>query len=528
MKNKLTKRFIHNAKQSNVCICIAMKPFAQAVALITVFTVATRAVGFLFRIFLSRVLGAEMLGVYQIAMSFFMVFLTVIASGLPLAISKEVAKARERGGEHNKEIGAIAIAGLVISLIVSTALCGIVFVFREFVDTIFTDRRCLNILLILLPSIIACSVYTALRAVWWGEKKFFLLGATELFEQVVRVLFFVILLGFGFAGLDSAGLAGLSFTIACVASAAAVIYIYLKGRKGTIAGTREQSRRFYRPLIRSALPITGVRVIGSIALPIISVIIPLRLVASGWTNIQAISQYGIVVGMTLPLLTIPGTIISALATALVPELSGAHERHDHKNVSAQISNALKFTLFVTFIILPTFMALGEQIGLFLYDNTLSGTYLASTAWVMIPLSLNQITNAILNSLGAEIKALKHYFYGSIALFAIVWFFPSLIGVNALIVGMGICMLITSCLNLLMIAKLTNAKTQVLRLTLAFIGISIPATLLGQYMFGIIQHIWPLIISLPLAGAATVAVVLLFCKMFNLVDLGIILRKNRKL
>ena len=469
-----------------------------------------------------------MLGVYQIAMSFFMVFLTIIASGLPLAISKEVARARERGGEHNKEIGTIAITGLVVSLTVSIALCGIVFVFREFVDIIFTDSRCLNILLILLPSIIACSVYTALRAVWWGEKKFFLLGATELFEQVIRVVFFVVLLGFGFAGLDAAGLAGISFTIACVVSALAVIYIYLKGLKGTTVNEKEQSRGFYRPLISSATPITGVRVIGSIALPIISVIIPLRLVASGWTNVQAISQFGIVVGMTLPLLTIPGTVISALATALVPELSGAHERRDHKNVSSQISGALSFTLFVTFAILPAFVALGEQIGIFLYDNTLSGTYLASTAWVMIPLSLNQITNAILNSLGAEMKALKHYFYGSIALFAIVWFFPSIIGVNALTVGMGICMLITSSFNLLMIAKLTNAKTQVLRLTLVYVGISIPAILLGQYVFGIIQHLWPLIISLPLAGAISVGVVLLLCRMFNLVDLGIILRKNRKL
>lgn len=507
-----------------------MKTFARSVAIITAFAVATRAIGFVFRIVLSRVLGAEMLGVYQIAMSFFMVFLTIIASGLPLAISKEVAKANSAG--QKKNVLEIAIAGLIISLVSSAVLCALVLLGREFVGMLFTDSRCLNILIVLIPSVVASSVYTALRAVWWGEKKFFLLGATELLEQVLRVGFFAIMLAFSFLFVDTAQIAGLSFTIACFVSAIAVIVLFIRLRNKTVSKkASSKSEKFrnnhYESLIRSALPITGVRVIGSIAMPVISIIIPLRLVASGWTNVQAISQFGIAVGMTLPLLTIPGTIISALATALVPELSGSAQKNDQKAVHNQIQNALKFTLFITFLMLPVYIAIGQPIGVFLYDNQTAGAYLVQSSWVMIPLSLSQITNAILNSLGAESKALKHYIIGSVALFLFVWFGPQFFGVNSLLIGLGLCMGIAGVLNLFMINSMTKAHTGTLRLTLAFSLASIPSALLGLQLFKLAEHVWPLLISMGIAGAAAVLTLLLLCRVFNLIDFQSILPNRTK-
>ena len=515
--------------QSATYIYIAMKPFVQAVALITAFTAATRIIGFLFRMFLARVLGPEMLGVYQIALSFFMVLLTVIATGLPLVISKEIAKAKERG--HTRDIGTIAITGLVISLVVSVALCLMVLALRELIGEIFTDERCLYILMILLPAVVASSIYTSLRAVWWGEKRFFLLGATELLEQVARVLMFVILIGLVFLGIDAAGLAALSFTIACVISAAAVVWLFLRKKSGIMTNRTQdmvysgRRKSYYWTLIRSAAPITGVRALGSIAIPALAIIVTSRLMDIGWTQSEAMSQYGIVIGMTLPLLMIPGTIISALATALVPELSSAHQRKDNKAVADQIRNALIFTLFITFMLLPVFVALGENIGLFVYDNQLSGRYLTMAAWVMIPLSLNQITNAILNSLGAEMKAMKHYLYGSVVLFAIVWFGTPTLHAASLLIGIGTCMLIASILNLVMISKLTNTKMNLIKMTLSFAMITIPAVLLSSFMFGITHHIWPLMISLGIAGAAGVCMILLLCRIFNIVNIKGILSRQ---
>ena len=507
-----------------------MKQFARAVALITVFAVSTRAIGFAFRIFLSRVIGPEMLGIYQIAMSFFMVFLTLVASGLPLIISKEVAAgatAPTTGKLTPKSVRAnIVLTGLFLSLATSLFICAVVIAGQNLFAGIFTDRRCIAILITLIPSLAASSIYTVLRSVWWGQKKFFKLGITELTEQLVRVVVFVIFLVFAFAFTDLAGVAALSYTVATFVSATVVVIVFIKTQKlKNTPPTPQPAATFYpKKLLKSAAPITGVRVATTLSMPVIAILLPMRMVAAGWTNTAALAQFGIAIGMTFPLLTIPQTVVSSLATALVPELSAAIRQNNTAEVHRRITTSLKFTLLIVFSLLPIYIALGNHIGQFLYANSLSGAYLAKAAWLMVPLALSQLTNTILNSMGAETKTFKHYALGSIALFAAVWFLPKYIGVEAVITGMGVCTTIASLLNLRLIGKLT--KTDIKHSTLAetlgtvtaFALTSIPAALAGYFLCGLIADIFPLLITLVIAGGTTLATFLLFATIFNLLDL----------
>ena len=86
----------------------------KAVAFVTIFSVLTRGLGFLLRIYLSRVLGAELLGSYQIAMSVFGVILTLIASGLPTIISRRVANLRAKSNYN--ACHKVVSSGLIIAL----------------------------------------------------------------------------------------------------------------------------------------------------------------------------------------------------------------------------------------------------------------------------------------------------------------------------------------------------------------------------------------------------------------------------
>ena len=60
-------------------------------ALVTAFSAAEHCLGFLYRILLSRTLGAEGLGRYQMALTVFSVLLMLSASGLPATLSRTVA-----------------------------------------------------------------------------------------------------------------------------------------------------------------------------------------------------------------------------------------------------------------------------------------------------------------------------------------------------------------------------------------------------------------------------------------------------
>ena len=90
-----------------------MKKFVKATLIITVFSVATRALGFVLRIVLSRLMGAETLGAYQISMSIFGVLMTVIASGLPLIVSRNVSYYQDKDvKKQNRIISAGTTIGL--------------------------------------------------------------------------------------------------------------------------------------------------------------------------------------------------------------------------------------------------------------------------------------------------------------------------------------------------------------------------------------------------------------------------------
>ncbi|MDR0384342.1 MAG: oligosaccharide flippase family protein [Christensenellaceae bacterium] len=418
-----------------------LKSFTRSVLIITLFAIFTRGIGFLFRIFLARILSSEELGLYQVAMSIFMVLLTVISSGLPLVISREYTK--------TKDIN-LAYSGLYIGITTSLIVC--------FLVLIFTD----NILLIaLLPAIVASSVYCVLRAVWWGEKKFVLLGLTELIEQIARVLIFVFFLLFAFVFGGLANLSAWSFTAACMVSATVVIIIFLhQHKKGIIPGSHSSAevtpRSYYKYLLKTAAPITAVRIVASVSFPIISILLPMRLFAAGWAYSDAIAHFGIIVAMVFPILTIPSTVISALSTALVPEISSSN-LETASSIPVKISKSIKFTIFLSMFFIPCFIIAGRWLGVLLYDNTFAGIYLARSAWVMLPLSLSQITGTILNGLGHERRAMFNYFIGSILLFIIVWFGSKFIGADSVMIGLGTSTLISSILNLIWLQKYLNKK-----------------------------------------------------------------------
>ena len=77
------------------------KPSQPGVALtatiVTALSVAERFLGFLYRMVLSHFIGAEGVGVYQISLSLFAVFLTIGTGGIPITVSRLIAKSKAQG-----------------------------------------------------------------------------------------------------------------------------------------------------------------------------------------------------------------------------------------------------------------------------------------------------------------------------------------------------------------------------------------------------------------------------------------------
>ena len=489
-----------------------MKKLFKAVAIITVFALLTRLAGFLFRIYLSRTIGAEGLGVYQIAFSVFLVLETFVSSGLPLVVSRLTSKYEV---EKNKPAQASAIcAALITGLITSITLVGILFAAGNLVGKLFTDERCLHILLTLLPAIVFSSVYAVLRGHLWGKKKFFLVSVTEFFEQVVRIAACVILIALIYSTFDGAIAASVSLVISCAFSAALVVILFFK-TGGKLKNPRGQTKI----VLKSAIPITAVRIASSLLMPIIAVIMPIKLIKSGLSPEQALSEYGIALGMTFPLLYLPSTLTGSLAMALIPDISSDLAAKNHQSIAKKIESSLKFSIFVAFAVIPLYVGLGEHIGVFLFNNQTSGYYLAYAAWIMLPISINNIAASVLNALGLEVKAFINYILGAVLLVLCILILPKYIGILSLVWGMGLCMTLASILNIRMIRKRISVRINIIKPIVLMSIITVPCALLSKWTFGSLSVVMPDFINLMLAGLLGVVMFALLCMVLKIVDIS---------
>ena len=489
-----------------------MKSLFKTVALITMFSVITRVVGFLFRIFLSREVGAEALGIYQVAFSVFMVLMTIIASGLPLIISR-MGSSFSISKDSKKENSLVSTA-LLFAFLLSIILCIVVLLFRGVFASLFTDERCLQILIIMLPSLIFSAIYSVFRGAMWGKDNYFALCASELYEQIVRILLCVILLANSIDVMEKAFNVAWSLNIACFLSMLLVIilYFFYGGKLG------KPSKKIFKPLLKQSTPITGIRVAGSFIQPLVAVILPAKLISIGYTSSQAMSLYGIAVGMTLPLLFVPTTIIGSLSTALIPDMSKAVAQNDKEHIENRIRSSVLFSLIISALFIPAYLAMGELAGIFLYDNVMSGTLLQAASFVLLPLGLTNITSSLLNSLGYEVKSFKNFVLGTIVMFLAIWFLSPVLGINAFIWGLGGSYLVTGLLNLIMLKKKTAVKLKLTKTIITLILIILPSAALCGFVVGICNYFLPLFFTLCFGGGVSVVSFVLLAAVFGIIDI----------
>ena len=489
-----------------------MKKLFKALAILSSFSILTRSLGFLFRIFLSRTIGAEGVGVYQIAFSIFMVLETIVSSGLPLVISKRTANKaslNDKKGENS-----VICAGLVIGITTSIILCSVVLIFKNLFANLFTDQRCLSILLILMPTLVFSTVYSVLRGNLWGNKKFFLVSFTEFFEQVVRVMFSVLFLVVINIALEKVLLASIAYVISCILSSIVVLLLYIKNGGGFASPKGE-----FKPLLKASTPITLVRVISSLLTPLISIIIPLRLVAIGYTSEQAIALFGVAVGMTFPLLYVPSTLMGALSMTLIPNISSALSTQKHDEVNSHIHFSIKFAYFISFVFIGLYLALGQPIGEFFYNNAMAGSFLNLSSFLVLPICLSGVSVSCLNALDLETKTFINYAFGAIILVVSIFILPNIIGVMALVWGMGMCLGLASVLNIIMINIKQRKNFFNFNYFIMSMLSAIPCYLMSKWTFSLVSAHVPLFISLALSCLIGSIFYFLCGLIFDLYDLS---------
>lgn len=483
------------------------KSIMSAVFTLTLFTVLDRALGFGFKIYLSRELGAASLGLYQVALSFFFVLLTATTSGIPLVVSKMTARYRLTG--EAKREGSLTAAALVLGGVIAIGICVAAVALYKPLGSLVLSGDSALVLLFLLPALVFSSVYSALRGNLWGRQRYVSVSVVEIVEQVARIIVCVILFSLGANKLLSAAS---SLSAGCFVSMACVIGCFIKAQ-GKIYSPKGE----ILPLLKTSTPITVSRAASSIVNSIIAVVVPFLLTSSGYAANEAMAIYGAGIGMALPLLFIPITVVGSLSFVMIPTVSEGVIKKDFARVNAQIESAIGFSIIISALFVPAFFVLGERIGTFVYDDANAGEFLSRAAWLLVPLAVENITSSVMNSLDLEIRSFFNYLIGSAVMFAFCFAFYGAFDVTVMGAGLGIGWTVTSVLHIRSIRKRTGLGRRYL-IKLAGAGaMGIPTVFVTKCVYSLCSAL-PAVAALVIPSVLSAAFFSSLCFAFSFVDI----------
>lgn len=480
---------------------------------ITALSSVERTLGFMYRIALSRFIGAEGLGLYQVALSLFAVFLTIGTGGIPVTVSRLKTKGY---AERRPDSGDEALsAGVCLSLFATLPVCLFFFLFGEKLGFLFSDSRCVSLFKVLLVGLPVTCIYADIRGSFWGDKKFFQPSLTELFEETVMVIAGVLLLrNFSVVGSDvgqGAYLACVAVTVSYVASFVVSVFLFfLNG--GKIKSPKKQ----LKPLFSSAVPITAVRTSSTLIGSAVAVLLPAMLVRAGHTPAEALRIFGVAAGMAMPVLSVPSTFIGSISLVLTPEFSENYYKKRTKKLTADIERGIFVSFALSCLFMPFFFAFGLPAGSLLYSDVQAGKMISRCAFMLLPMSVSMITTGILNSMNKEKLTLRFYFVGAAFMLLCVFILPAKIGAYAYPVGMTLSFVCTACCNMLCLVKEYPLSPTLLKKCLIAFVLVFPVEICGKFAYAFFARLLSAVPALLCACSVTLifnAVLWLIFKIF---------------
>lgn len=485
------------------------KNLYQTASLVTALSIAERALGFLYRIVLSRLIGAEGVGLYQVALSVFSVFVTVGSGGLPVTVSRLISKSKAE--ENGRSEHAVVSAGLVCALLLTLPVCLLFSFCPNAFSFLFSDKRSLRVFGVLLVGLSLTCLYAVVRGGFWGNKKFLLTSILEIVEEGVMVVVGVLLLQGATDPFEGAKKAAVAVVVSYFVSCASSLICYFL-HKGKFASPKGK----LRPLLASATPITAVRAGGSLIGSAVAVLFPAMLMRAGASGVEALELFGVVSGMALPVLSVPSTVIGSISLVLVPELSEDYYKKNAKRLTCNVERGIYVSAVIACAIIPFFFVFGEDLGRLLYSDALAGEMIKNCCVMLLPMSLTMISTGILNSINHEKQTLVYYFIGAAAMLGCILLLPNAIGAYAYPVGLGVSFVLSAILNLAFLCKKIPLSKRLVKNCAVAAALVLPVSLFGKFLYAPLT----LLLSSPLAilcaavgTAAFSTIVYLLCGVF---------------
>lgn len=496
--------------------------FLKGTLILTVSSIVVKVIGSLNWIILSRVLGGEGIGLYQMGFPIYLMAITLSSAGIPVAISiitaEKLAQKDFLGAKRvfNVSLRLLFVTGLVFA-------SALFFGAHWLIDNHWIrDSRAYYSIIALAPAVFFVTFLASFRGYLQGWQIMTPTAASEIVEQLMRVVTMIVFANmFMPHGLAYAA-GGASMGAGVGAFCALLVLMWFYGRlkqklkadlqQQNPLATRESARAIISRLLRLALPVS----MSSLMLPVVAnldlLIVPQRLEAAGFHISQATEFFGYLTGMAVPLINLATIFTAAMTISLVPAISESRALNDVFGIRAKTRTAFRVALIITCPCFVGMYFLAEKIAALIYNAPGAADAIQTMSVGILLLGLHQISTGILQGLGrTSIPVINMILAAAVKVF-LSWTLTAIptLGIKGAAMATVVDFGLAAVLNMIIIYKYTG-------FALSFSGVfkpAVSAAAMGAAVYGVITlavswGAWAILaaiaVAVPVYGGVLLAV-----------------------
>ena len=409
---------------------MSVKTFIKGTFILTIAGIITRCLGFFFKIYLSRVIGSEGIGLYQLIMPINAIGYAIAISGFEVTVSKLTASYLAKN--NARKAYNTTISALIYSLLISIGVCIFITCNANFISThIFGNSECVPLVRILSFSLPFSSIHCMVTAYCLGQEKTLFPGISQLLEQLIRMVsvYFIIKI----TKKTDASIGVISLVVGEIGATVISITYLLFANKKAAPSKPPALIKSAKEIFSTYFPVSGNRILlyGLQSAEII--FLPKLLTKSGLSYIEALSALGIISGMAIPLILFPATLSNSVGLMLLPKV--AKNQGNTKAIIKTGNSALLFSLTFGFACIIFFITVGGKFGSYCFKEPELKNYIMIIAWLCPFIFLSTTYKSILNALGKSTQVFANNMLSEVLCIIFILVCIPLWGIKAYMFGL---------------------------------------------------------------------------------------------
>ena len=383
--------------------------FLNAITL-TATALIMRAVSVVFNVYISNKAGSEAMGLFSLLGSIYAFSITLATAGINLGVTRLVSDALAKNDVRR------AKKSTVISLAVCTftgMLAGLLLfsLSRTLGENILGDARAVRPLRLLAVTLTPVAICSCLSGYFTAVRRVKVNAAFGIAAQFVKIGATVLLLSlFVDLGTEQACLClvgGGAIAEFFSLGVSFILYLIDKRKLGRVESfSSEETNGLTGKLLSITLPVTFSACIRSALSMFQHILIPKGIHKSGRTWGEALSSYGALHGMALPLLLFPSALVIAFSGLLVPEISECCAQNDISRLKRTAYRTLSLSLFFSIGVSGIMLFFSRELGLLIYNNSETALYIYALAPLIPVMYIDSAVDAILKGSGHQVYSMN--------------------------------------------------------------------------------------------------------------------------